>query len=229
MKTILECMKETIKVMGLPNKIKSDNEFAKKDFIDFCTENNIECVFSDPYEINKNPIVERFNKTIAMKLQKIRLTSNNKLWYKYLDFAVKNYNTNYHSTIKNSPIDVFEGKAENEQEYNFVPASYKVGDIVRIVIRKKVFQKGDSITYSPDVYRIEEVKGNKYKVNDKFYKPYEIKKVGDIVYKPDSKEAEQQAEKINDLLRSTKFKKSEVDLQNIVEGKRNRKEINYKE
>jgi hypothetical protein len=231
MPTILKCLKDTIEVMGLPNRIKADNEFAKKEFIDYCTENNIECVFSDPYEINKNPIVERFNKTIALKLQKIRITSNNKQWYKYLGIAVNNYNTNYHSTIKNTPADVFNGKADNQQEYNTVETVFKVGDVVRIVIRKKIFQKGDSITYSPDVYRVIEVKGNRIKLDndDKLYKPYEIKKVGDIIYKPDSKEEEEQNEKVNDLIKSTKIKKPEVQIENIIEGKRNRKAINYKE
>ena len=193
--------------MVLPNKIKADNEFAKKDIVDYCTENNIECVFSEPYEINKNPIVERFNRTIALKLQKIRITSGDKKWYSYLEMAVKNYNNNYHSTIKNNPIDVFEKKAENNQNVIFVPLNYKVGDFVRIVIRKKIFSKGDSITYSPEIHLVKEIKGNKIKLdNDIYYKPYEIKKVSNIIYKPETKEAEEQKENIEDLIKSTKIK-----------------------
>ena len=227
-KTIIDCLKDTFKVMGLPNKIKADNEFAKKDIVDYCTENNIECVFSEPYEINKNPIVERFNRTIALKLQKIRITSGDKKWYSYLEMAVKNYNNNYHSTIKNNPIDVFEKKAENNQNIIFVPLNYKVGDFVRIVIRKKIFSKGDSITYSPEIHIVKEIKGNKIKLdNDIYYKPYEIKKVSNIIYKPETKEAEEQKENIEDLIKSTKIKKLDVDVNNIIDGKRKRNVVKY--
>lgn len=228
--TIIKCLKETIKVMGLPNKIKADNEFAKKDIVKFCDDNNIEMIFSNPYEINKNPIVERFNKTIALKLQKIRLTSGNKKWYTYLDIAVKNYNNNYHSTIKNTPSEVFEGKAENNQVYNIIPVSYQVGDFVRVVNIKKVFDKGDKITYSPKVYTVVEIKGNKIKLDDdNIYKPYEIKKVSNIIYKVDSDEAKKQIEDVEELIKSSKIKKLEVDVDNIIEGKRKRKAVNYKD
>ena len=70
----------------------------------------------------------------------------------------------------------------------------------RIVIKKKVFDKGDVITYSPNVYKITEIKGNKYKLdNDLLYKPYEIKKVSTIEYIKDSKQEEVQNNKIADL------------------------------
>lgn len=231
LETIITTMEKIFDVMGYPNIIKADNQFAKEKFIKLCEENDVKCVFSDPYEINKNPIVERFNRTIALKLQKIRLLTSNKKWYQYLDTAVKNYNNSYHSTIKNTPRDVFHGDADNEQEIHRIPVNLKVGDMVRIVIKKKTFQKGDTITYSPDIYRITEIKGNKYKLNDeeKLYKEYEIKKVSSIVYKPESKQEKEQNEQIEDLIKTTKIKKLDVDVSNVIEGKRNRKEINYKE
>jgi hypothetical protein len=228
--TIITTMKSIFGSMGYPNVIKADNQFNKEDFITLCTEHDVKCIFSDPYEINKNPIVERFNRTLALKLQKIRITSGNKRWYKYLGLAVKNYNTTYHSTIKNTPKSIFDGKQYNEQEVHRFTVQYSLGDMVRIVIKKKTFQKGDVITYSPEVYRIVEIKGNRYKLNNgDFYKEYEIKKVSEIVYKPDSQQEKDQQDQVEELIKSTKVKKIDVDASNIIEGRRKRKEINYKE
>jgi hypothetical protein len=229
--TIITTMKSIFGSMGYPNVIKADNQFSKKDFVDFCSKYDIKCIFSNPYEIYKNPIVERFNRTLALKLQKIRLTSNNRRWYKYLNLAVNNYNNTYHKTIQNTPKSVFDGDKYNEQIINRVPVIYQIGDMVRIVIKKKVFDKGDVITYSPEVYRIVDINGNRFKLNDidQLYKAYEIRKVADIVYKPDSKEDKEQKEKVDDLIKSTKIKKIDVDASNIIDQKRTRKEVNYKE
>ena len=50
--------------MGLPKAINSDNEFDKGMLNDYFDENNIACYYSQPNEINKNSIVERFNRTM---------------------------------------------------------------------------------------------------------------------------------------------------------------------
>lgn len=65
--------------------------------------------------------------------------------------------------------------------------------------------------------------------NEKLYKEYEIKKISNIIYKPESKQEKEQEEKIDELIKSTKIKKVDVDSSNIIEEKRKRKEINYKE
>jgi hypothetical protein len=233
MDTIIENMKEIIRVMGVPNTIKADNQFSKADFIKFCEENDIRCIFSDPYELNKNPIVERFNRTIALRLQKIRLTTNNKKWYQYLPSAVENYNTTYHSTIRNTPKEVFDGVKFNLQTIHRVEGDIQIGDIVRKVIKRKVFDKGDVISYSPDVFRVVEIHKGRYKLegndSDRLYKPYELRKVSDIIYKPDTREAKEQALNVEQLIASTKVRKSEVEPSNILQGRRERKVVNYKE
>ena len=52
---------------------------------------------------------------------------------------------------------------------------------MRVVIKKKVFDKGDEIRYSNEVYEIMDIKKNKYLLDDdKYYKEYEIKKSNQI-------------------------------------------------
>lgn len=177
MQTIIKNFKEIMEVMGPPYKIQCDNEFNKKEFINVLETYNINVSFSDPYEINKNAIVERVNATILMLLQKIRLTTNAYDWNKYLPDVIENYNDTYHSTIKNKPFDVFVGDAFNEQDIINVKNEIEEGDKVRKVIKKEVFDKIDKVNLSKEVYTVEKVNKNKIKLfeDNKFYKPYELK------------------------------------------------------
>jgi hypothetical protein len=185
MNTIVNNMENIFKNMGTPYELKCDNEFNKADFINMCKKYDIKCVFSDPYEINKNPIVERVNRTIANNLQKIRIATKRKDWYNYLDDAIANYNTSHHKTVKHTPLEIWTGQEYNEQKIIELEPTFKVGDRVRIQIKKKIFDKGDAIKYS-EPHRVTEVKGHKYLLdNSHFYKPYEIKKFADIKYKED--------------------------------------------
>jgi hypothetical protein len=59
--------------MGYPYRLQSDNEFATKTFIDLMDKANVKLSFSNPNEINKNSIVERFNRTLRDLLKKYRL------------------------------------------------------------------------------------------------------------------------------------------------------------
>lgn len=58
---IITSYKKIIDRMGRPETIKADNEFNKKLFLDVLKQHNTTPYFSNPYEIHKNPIVERLN------------------------------------------------------------------------------------------------------------------------------------------------------------------------
>lgn len=160
LETIITNYNSIIKVMGAPQKIQSDNEFNKKEFINILQTNGTSYIFSDPDEIHKNPIVERVNRTIALLIQKVRVALKRYDWNNYLDDVIDNYNSTYHSTTKDKPENIFKGNATNKQEYKFVENPLKVGDKVRIKVKKKVFNKGDVFTLSKDIYIVEENKEN---------------------------------------------------------------------
>ena len=223
METIIENFNDIIKELKAPEKIECDNEFNKKEFIDILKSDNIIPIFSHPDEMNKNAICERFNGTLAVTLQKVRISLKRYDWYNYLPDVIYNYNHTIHSTIKETPASIWEGKASNKQVTSFQDNTFKVGDKVRIMRKKKAFQKGDIIKYSPDIYIIEKVnlRGNVH-LNGlvRSYKPYEIKKVADITEKTDLEEpkTETAENKIQQL-----YKRLDIDPVNIIEGKRTRK------
>ncbi len=189
MPNIIKYTKQIFEEMGAPKNLNLDNEFNKSEFNKLMTQLNIYTHYSDPGEINKNAIVERANRTIAGLIQKWRVATNRYDWNKVLPDIVYNYNHTKHSTIKATPADVWQRKDINKQKIIKKPAIFKVGDKVRLKIKKQVFDKGDVITHSKEVYIIDRIVGNKYQLKDSNqsiiklkYKDYELSKVEDIQY-----------------------------------------------
>lgn len=188
LKTIVDKFEEMIKEIGPPYKLQCDNEFNKQQFLNVLKEYDIEVMFSDPNQINKNPIVERFNATLEVLMQKLRIITKNPNWTNYLSDALENYNNTYHSTVKQKPIDIFEGREINLQDIIKINYKYNAGDKVKIMKKSKPFDKVDVVKYSEKTYIIESIKGEKIKLynEDKLYKPYEIKKV--LLYENDDED-----------------------------------------
>ena len=171
--------KKMVYDMGVPRLLESDNEFNKKTFLDLLDKYDIQYRFSDPNEIHKNAIVERCNGTIANLIQKIRISTGRYDWYNYLNDVVYNYNHSLHSTIKEEPFEVMHMDKFNHQIYKIIPNPYQIGDKVRILTEKTIFDKGDIIKASKEIYVVEDIKGNRIKLLgvQKLYKPYELSRV----------------------------------------------------
>jgi len=232
MTTILDCIKKVIKEMGKPDIFKGDNQFNKIQFITFCKDHDIGVQFSDPDELNKNPIVERFNGTLGRNLNILRIVLKNPQWYKYLSNVVENYNTTIHSTTKQTPVDIFTGKEINNQPIIRIEPMYKIGDAVRLVFKKKIFNKGSEISHSSEIYTITNIKKNRYELNNgKLYKEYELTPANTVYFTPDmdnykgglDKELSQDV----NLYKKKKIK-SDVEADLIIEGKRDKERKDYK-
>ena len=65
------------KEMGIPKNVNCDNEFNTSVLNRFFGDRGIKCHFSEVGEINKNAIVERFNRTLAGVLNKWRTATGN--------------------------------------------------------------------------------------------------------------------------------------------------------
>lgn len=190
MTNIMKNIKEIFVDMGIPDNINCDNEFNTNEFNKYAQDNNIRVHYSQPDELNKNAIVERLNYTISSRLMKWRTATGKYDWYRVLPEIMDNYNSDFHSTIKAAPKDVFLGRDVNHQVINTVVPKFKIGDRVRKRIEKKIFGKNDTLKYSKTIYIIRKIKGDKlYLTNTEtnedlkeYVKPYQVKAVGDIQY-----------------------------------------------
>jgi hypothetical protein len=191
-------MKEIFKEMGTPENMNCDNEFNQPKILEYFQQQKIIPHFSAVGELNKNAIVERFNRTIAGLIQKWRIGTREKTWYKALPKLTNSYNTSYHRTVRGNPKEIFEGRAENKQQHIIrnIPSNLQVGDKVRIKIEKKVLQKGDYIRWSQEIYIITKIKGKQFELENvetkeqpsRLYKDYEIRKADEIQYLENEKE-----------------------------------------
>lgn len=128
-----------------PKIVYSDwgNEF-KGECLKYLNELGIRHV--DTKSIHKAAMVERFNRTLKEKMFRFFTFTKKKSYIDELDNLVKNYNNSYHRIIKTAPAKV--NKNNEKQIYNllygdidfgFVDFSFKIGDYVRCIVRKKNF------------------------------------------------------------------------------------------
>jgi putative transposase len=153
---------------GKPNNLNLDEgkEFNYKPFIEYCQENDITLWFSDTEQENKNAIIERFHRTIRNTILKYE-TFSSKSYINILPDLIKNYNTTYHNTVKNTPSDIWKQKEKNQQIHKILEKKIKEGDIVRHLIKKKVFDKSSStLTYTKKTYTVSNIDGNSYFLDD---------------------------------------------------------------
>lgn len=142
------------------NNMTSDNEASFKNAIKPHTE--ITHWRVEPNDKTKVAMVERFNRTLSGMIEKYMKLKKTKTWYKILPFFIKNYNSTVHSTIGIAPNDFKQEDGDRIrkeamqrslialQETN----SFKPGDRVRILKRKKLFDKGTE-KWSKPIYSIE--------------------------------------------------------------------------
>ena len=196
--TILKEIKSIFAEMGVPRSINCDNEFNKATLNEYFDKNDITCHYSQADEINKNAIVERFNRTLSGLLNKYRLATGKYNWYAWLNDVVNNYNTTYHRMIKTTPLKIKEGSDNNHQTITVVTHDFKIGDQVRSCKHMNVFSKGDELLWSDIIYTVTEVNKNKIFISNNghqlknFYKPYELTKLTDVVGVYDEPETEQE-------------------------------------
>jgi hypothetical protein len=220
---------------GWPKEVSSDNEFNKGeyqnypphptvldyeragDFIRYMRAHGChKFFFSDVGELHKNPIVERFHRTLALRLNRKRQQTHNLNWVGYLADIVKGYNHTYHSTIKAIPADVFAGRDLNYQLYKEVPRTFQVGDRVRYREEKQVFGRGDRRTYSKKVYVITAIIQQRYQLTDPQTQDVERKrfKEAELIHADETEDDFQ--ENPHEIPEPEHFPRQDVEVENIL-------------
>jgi hypothetical protein len=185
---LYNALEDIFKEMGYPERLYADNQFNNRRFNKLFEKNNVKTFFSDPTDLIKNSLVERFNGTLSRMIKRWILQSGSNQWQKVLQDIVSNYNNKKHSTVKNKPVDIWNGNAPNLQEVNEVVPKIFIGDKVRIRLPKKSFSKSDDIKYSIDVFEVVGKKGNKFKIGNHnklprklYYDEIELQNVKNVI------------------------------------------------
>jgi hypothetical protein len=113
----------------------------------------------------KNAIIERYWGTLAQRLA-VRRRQGYSNWSKDLGLVVKQLNKVRSTTTKEKPVDIWEGRATNRQVITRVKPKLQVGDIVRVLLERKTFRKGDAVRFSKELYTIAQIEGARYLITD---------------------------------------------------------------
>jgi len=164
-------------------KLIGDDEFNFKAFIELNKKLNVMLdtqVAKEDHFIknggNRLGLIDRFTKTIKLKIKKYQLSTGNINFYDVYKDILDNYNNTSHSGIKNNtPNEAFENKdiqIENRKEaldYNDNinnKINLKIGDTVRGIKKKKSIFDKENARFSKKIYVIEEIKNYKYIIKD---------------------------------------------------------------
>lgn len=175
-KNICDCLESIFKVYPC-NILHSDNgtEFKNKSLSNLCSKYQIKQIFGTPYHPQSQGCIERFNQTLKNLIKRYLFAAQTKNYTGALPSLIQNYNNSIHSTIKDTPFNVFFGKSDNNKiKSNIISASnkfktditlnYKIGDFVRIY---KPNDNKFKSQWSNEIYEIQNVGDKMYTVFNK--------------------------------------------------------------
>jgi hypothetical protein len=172
--------------------VDSDNEagFKSHVFKQYCKEKEITQHFNDPSDHRALSVVDRFCRTLRNLITRYQQSYQTQSFIPILQDLIDNYNNSVNRSLGQSPMEslIFSGstsyqsmqrvKADTELHNK---ARFKIGDRVRVLKRKTLFQKGSS-SFSKTVHTIERIENGRYYVDDreKGYRKSELQEVNEI-------------------------------------------------
>lgn len=160
--TLINAFDEVIKTGEKPKKLWIDQggEFVNKKMKAYLQYHNIKIYHT--YGEHKASIAERFNRTLKNKIYYYFTKNNTKKWYDILPEIINEYNNTTHSSIKMTPFDATlpenEKRLLKEQSEKYIKpyehTKFNVGDLVRISMAKRTFEKGYTPKWSKEIFMI---------------------------------------------------------------------------
>ena len=146
--------------------------FKKEDILEKDADGEYKNQIYSVFNASKNPVIERFNRTLTNRLWRRFTVQGNQKWLDILQPTVDKYNSSVHSTIGTTPAlaskDPSLVKIQTEAPSGS-KLKFKVGDRVRIFKWKDKFEKGYRGYWSKEIFKIKEVLNTTpvtYKIQD---------------------------------------------------------------
>ena len=150
-----------------PKKLWVDKgtEFYNGTMKKLLAKNNIELYSTENEE--KSSVVERWNRTIKRNMWKYFTANNTTRYIDVLPQIIERYNSTYHRSIKTTPTLAREPSKRQHVEESLYHdrrspllrrPKFEVGDRVRILKKKKTFEKGFTSNWTEELFTVSEVK-----------------------------------------------------------------------
>lgn len=111
-KTLVEKIRMYFSLRNKPKKFVTDNEFNSINVKDFLRTENVEVHFTKPNNHTGNADVERLHSTLSEKFRTLEAQNSNLSTQERIFKCIEWYNNSIHSTTKERPMDILEGKVD---------------------------------------------------------------------------------------------------------------------
>ena len=160
----------------VPEKIWVDKgkEFLNKNLKDLLKKEGVEMYSTENEE--KSCMVERWNRTMKSKMYKYFTANLTRTYLDVLPEMTSKYNNTYHRSIKMTPVQASDLKNSEKVYFNLyknmpekTEPKFQVGDRVRILKKKNIFDKGFTTNWTKELFIITEVQNTippTYKIQD---------------------------------------------------------------
>ena len=193
-----------------PAVLMSDNgsEFISRSFAKLRDEHGIRASYAEPGDHHRMGLIERFNKTIRGVLTKYMTAFKTKKWIDVLPKLVKNYNNTVHSSTGSKPSAASSAEAggridkkiearikDKEDKARNELTTFQVGDEVRSLKNKVMFEKGALPKWSSEIHKVTGlIAGKRYLLdNEKSYLYYQLRRVGEVDRAPEPSTRDQRS------------------------------------
>ena len=163
--------------------VQSDrgSEFNNAKVKSIFDKHNIPLSFVNTADHTAQGMVERFNQSLRRLITLYISSNNNNDWVSALPDLMYNYNHRINRNLGTTPIEANEQTDlfRKFKQYRLAKADFdklQVGDEVRILKNKEVFDKGRN-EWSTKTYKIDKIDGIYFDVDGKEYKYYKLQKV----------------------------------------------------
>ena len=213
--TVSKAFDDIFKSKRKPQMLWTDkgSEFISKQLKDFLKSKGITFYHTENEE--NSSVVERWNKTMKMRMWKMFTVNNNTVYFDKIDKLVNDHNDTRHSSVKMSPVEASKKKNESKVWSNLhgdliylkpgKPA-FAIGNKVRISkCKRQVFDKGYTPNWTEEIFVIDKVLPTKpitYSITDLMGE--EIK---GSFYEQELQKAKQQTFRIEKIIRRDNKKK----------------------
>ena len=165
--TVSKAFDEVFKSKRKPQMLWTDkgSEFISKHFKDFLKREGITLYHTENEE--KSSVVERWNKTMKMRMWKMFTVNNNTVYSDKIDKLVNDYNNSRHSSVKMTPVEASKKDNESKVWCNLYgdlictkpgKPAFAIGDKVRISkYKRQVFDKGYTPNWTEEIFVIDKV------------------------------------------------------------------------
>ena len=137
--------------------VDEGKEFYNSEVKGYCKNNNINMYHT--YSGLKSVYAERFNKTLRDLIFEYLHSNNKNKFIDELPKIIEEYNNRFHKSIQQTPYDVYvKGKMPKNKIYmEHEEPNFEIGQYVRKVVVKKLFEKGYTAKWSEDIYIINKI------------------------------------------------------------------------